>query len=182
MQGIKKSTPKEPCASCGEQGHHRANCKYRNFTCYSCGKAGLIADACRGKKTKLNNVEGTLETDVACDPFSTTMYKLSTNRHGINIPVEINGKVIQMELNTGAGVSIISKETFDKHFKHIQLEPCTAQLHKYTDDPIRVCGQFSPSVRYSNQCTSLPLLVVEGSGPSLFGGDLLAKVKLEWEK
>ena len=110
------------------------------------------------------------------------MYKLSTNRHGINIPVEINGKIIQMELDTGAGVSIISKETFDKHFKHIQLKPCTAQLHTYTGDPIRVCGQFSPSLRYSNQCTSLPLLVVEGSGPSLFGRDLLAKVKLEWEK
>ena len=109
------------------------------------------------------------------------MYKLSTNRHGINIPVEINGKIIQMELDR-AEDSIISKETFHKHFKYIQLESCTPQFHTYTGDPIRVCGQFSLSLKFSNQWTSLPLLVVEGSGPSLFGRDLLAKVKLEWEK
>ena len=69
-----------------------------------------IADACKGTKTKLNNVEGTFETECPCDPFSTAMYKLSTNRHGINILVAINGKIIQMEFDTGAGVLIIFKE------------------------------------------------------------------------
>ncbi len=90
-----KSTIKEPCASCGKQGHLRANCKYRSYTCYLCGKLGHIADAYRGKKTKLNSVEGTFQSEGACDTFSTAMYKLGTNRHGIEIPVEINGKTIQ---------------------------------------------------------------------------------------
>lgn len=39
---------------------------------------------------------------------------------------------------------------------------------------------------YSNQSTTVsccfPLLVVEGSGLSLFGRDWLAKVKLDWAK
>ena len=128
VRNQEKSTPKEPCASCGKQGHHRANCKYRNFICYSCGKAGHIADACRGKKTKLNNVERTVETEGPCHPFSTAMYNLSTNRHRINIPVEINGKIIQMELDTGAGVACIQDDILisgKDDADHLQCRSCT---------------------------------------------------------
>ena len=82
-------------------------------------------------KVKLNNVEGTVGIEGACDLFSTAMYNLGTNTHGIRMPVEINGKTIQIERDTGAGVSKISNETFDKHFKHVQLKPCTANcIHR----------------------------------------------------
>ncbi len=90
-----KSTIKEPCASCGKQGHLRANCKYRSYTCYSCGKLGHIADACRGKKTKLNTVEGTFQSKGACDPFSTAMYKLQSWTKLLIKPVENLGIFIQ---------------------------------------------------------------------------------------
>ena len=37
-------------------------------------------------------------------------------------------------------------------------------------------------LNYQDQSTTLPLLVVEGSGPSLFGRDWLTQVKLDWKK
>ena len=94
MKNQEKSTTKQLCACCGKQGHLAEICKCRNITCYSCGKAGHIANASRGKTVKLNNVEGTVGNEGVCDPFSAAMYNLGTNRHGIEIPVEINGKTI----------------------------------------------------------------------------------------
>jgi hypothetical protein len=104
-----KSDKGSPCRSCGKKGQARSNSKYRNLSCYMCGKAGHIAKACRSKKTQLNNVQGTSYNEKVADPFSTAMYKVGwANKHGIEIPVEINGAKLLMELDTGAGISVIS--------------------------------------------------------------------------
>jgi hypothetical protein len=70
------------------------------------------------------------------DSFSTAMYKVGgTNKHGIEIPIEINSVQMLMELDAGGGISIISKETFDNNFNNISLKPCSTLLHTYTGDP-----------------------------------------------
>ena len=135
------------CASCGKKGHARSNCKYRNFNCYTCGKSGHIAKACRGKKTQLNNVQCASDNENLSDVFSTAMYKVGgTDNHGIEIPIEINGVQTLMELDTGAGISIISSEKFHNNFNDISLKPCSTLLHTYTGDNIKVLGQFDASV------------------------------------
>jgi hypothetical protein len=170
------------CSSCGKKGHARSSCKYRHFTCYTCGKSGHIAKACRGKKTQLNNVQSTSDNENFPDSFSTAMYKVGgTNKHGIEIPIEINSVQMPMVLDTGAGISIISKETFDNNFNNISLKPCSTLLHTHTGDSIKVRGQFNASVNYNGQRMSLPLVVVDGSGPSIFGRDWLAKIKVDWK-
>jgi hypothetical protein len=62
-----------------------------------------------------------------------------TNKHGIEIPIEINSvhmlPLDMLPLDTGAGISIISKETFDNNFNNISLKPCSTLLHTYTRDP-----------------------------------------------
>lgn len=74
-----------------------------------------------------------------------------------------------MELDTRAGVSIISQEAFDKHFSGTPLKPFSTRLHTYTGHPVQVTGQFNVHLKYQNQSATLPLLVVKGSGPSQFG-------------
>ena len=87
-----------------------------------------------------------------------------------------------MELDTGARVSIISQKTFNKHFKGTPLKPSSTRLHTYTGHPVQVTGQFHVHRKYQDQSATLPLLVVEGSGPSLFGRDWLTQLKLDWKK
>ena len=83
-----------------------------------------------------------------------------------------------MELDTGAGVSIISQETYNRHFKETPLQPCDTRLHTYTGLPVKISGQFLVQLKYQNQTITVPLLVVKGSGPSLFG-ILLCQTGLE---
>ena len=87
-----------------------------------------------------------------------------------------------MEVDTGAGISIISKETFDKNFNNVSLKPSGTRLHTYTGDQIKGCGQFDAKVNYNYKSVNLPLIVVEGSGPSLFGRDWLAMIKVDWKR
>ena len=83
-----------------------------------------------------------------------------------------------MELDTGAGVSLISQETYNKHFNGTPLQTSATRLHTYTGN----CGQFYVQLKYQGQNVTLPLLVVECSGPSLFGRDWLSHIKLDWRK
>lgn len=87
-----------------------------------------------------------------------------------------------MELDTRAGISIISEEIYTKFFKGVPLEPSTTKLHAYTGDPIHVLGQFNVNARYKAQSAALPLTVVAGAGPSLHGRNWLTEIRLDWNE
>ena len=169
-----------------QTSHRRSKCKYRQYTCHSCGRSGHIAEACKSKSEKIRRVEEPeppkeISASGSTDPFSFSLYNLGSGKNGIEIPVQLNGTSLLMELDTGAGVSIISEETFNKHFIGIPLRPSSTRLHTYTGHPVEVAGQFNVHLKYQDQSATLPLLVVEGSGPSLFGRDWLTQVKLYWK-
>ena len=55
----------------------------------------------------------------------------------------------------------------------------STHLHRH---PVQVCSQFRVQLKWQGQNATVPLLVVEGSGPSLFGRDWLSHIKLDWKK
>ena len=120
--------------------------------------------------------------DDSVDPFSLSLYNLSSGQQGIEIPVELNGTSLLMELDTGAGVSVISEETYKKHFSGTPLMPSNTRLRAYTGQTLKVHGQLIAHLKYQDQSADVPLLVVEGSGPSLFGRDWLSRIRLDWTK
>jgi len=74
-----------------------------------------------------------------------------------------------MELDTGVTVSITSQTTVKQLFPGTKLQ----QLNSYSGGTISVLamGQLQADVSYDNQCVKLPLLVVSGRDPNLFGRD-----------
>jgi len=71
-----------------------------------------------------------------------------------------------MELDTGATVS---QSTFKRLFPGTELQQSSTKLHSYSGESISVLGQLQVDVSYDDQCVALPLLVVSGKGPNLFG-------------
>ena len=60
--------------------------------------------------------------------------------------------------------------------------PSNTRLRVYTRRPLKVHGQLIAHLKYQDQSADVPLLVVEGSGPSLFGRDWLSGIRVDWKK
>ena len=86
--------------------------------------------------------------DDSVDPFSLSLCNLSSGQQGIEIPVELNGTSLLMELDTGAGVSVISEETYKKNFSGTPLMLSNTRLRAYTGHPLKVQGQLIAHLKY----------------------------------
>ncbi len=60
------------------------------------------------------------------------------------------------------------------------LDPSDINLQTYSKEPLVVMGSFDVEVVYDNKKVTLPLVVVQGNGPLLFGRNWLNAIKLNW--
>ena len=61
------------------------------------------------------------------------------------------------------------------------LSSTTISLKTYTGEQVRVLGTIHVNVKYQATVATLPLLVTEANGPSLFGRNWLAALHLNVE-
>ena len=94
----------------------------------------------------------------------------------------VQGSPLEMELDTGASVSLVTKSVYEKCFSDMTLESVQGiSLKSYSGNCIPVLGKVNPVVEHNGQRQVLPLLVVDcGDRPSLLGRDWLAKLRLDW--
>ena len=112
------------------------------------------------------------------------MFHISSVRSSpILISLLLNKVPTVMEVDTGAALSIISSTTYRTLFPQQanSLCPSDARLTTYTGQPFTVERQIDVTVSYKGQCKELPLTIVTGSGPSLFGRDWLNHFCLDWQ-
>ena len=101
------------------------------------------------------------------------------------VTVQLNNCDLEMEIDTGASLSIMSEKTYRSLWttqSQPSLQPTTVKLHTYTKESIAVLGSITVDVSYKGQRKSLSLLVVAGEGPSLLGRSWLSELKLEWQE
>ena len=94
----------------------------------------------------------------------------------------VNGTPLQMQVDIGAAVSLISESTYKRiwcRLRHPMLEKSGIMLCTYTGVSINVVGKICVDVQHGGQYHhSLNLLVVQGRGPSLIGRDWLSELKM----
>ena len=99
--------------------------------------------------------------------------------------VDVNGTTLQMEIDTGSALTLISQETFSKLWPQgeaPQLEKTSLRLRTYSGEELKVIGRAVVRVGCGGQVVEdLGLVVVGGKGPSLLGRDWLGKLQLDWE-
>ena len=178
------------CYRCLEQ-HTPRECPYIKATCYYCQKVGHIAKACRKKQAKQakgsnrNSVKQIQDGDDSSDDGDYVVYTISSvcsPKQGIILMVDLAGSQVQMELDTGAAVSIVSEKTYHTQLSSWPLESASVKLKTYGGEPIQVLGKLTLPVKYENQSHNLPLYVVVGDKPALFGRDWLAKMQIDWKR
>ncbi|XP_078077467.1 serine/threonine-protein kinase WNK1-like [Mustelus asterias] len=106
-----------------------------------------------------------------------------TKSEAIKLSMRLNGYPISMEVDPGAAVSVIGETVFNKIRtgpQPLALTKISARLRTYTGEPLKMMGTTHVPVAYGKQLVRLPLMVVEGSGPSLLGRNWRKEIQLDW--
>ena len=94
--------------------------------------------------------------------------------------VTVNGIPLQMKIDTGAAVSIISESTWKNKLKQPTLKPCSLVLKEYPDNHLHIEGCCEVQVQVGETIKQLELIVCEGNGVSLLGRNWLKEIRLDW--
>ena len=106
----------------------------------------------------------------------------SASSSPISVELTLDNKQMPMEVNTGAAVSIMSTDTLNTHFPDKHLNPSLVVLKMYTGEPMKVL-ELKVLVPYKQQAPKeLPLIIIEGNGPSLIGRNWLHHIHLNWSQ
>ena len=90
------------------------------------------------------------------------------------VVLHIEGKPVEMEVDTGVAVTIMPKDRWQALFPKIPLAKSSVCLRTYTSQAISVDGQANVAVQYGTFTGRLRVYVVKGKGPTLLGRDWLS--------
>ena len=116
------------------------------------------------------------------DDDAYTMFTLtSSSGDPIKLEVMINATPVEMELDTGAAVSVLSHATYQSLLQQSLIPPVQksqVKLKTYTGDPIQVLGKTSITVSYADHSIDVWVPVVDGAGPNLLGRDWMGRFEV----
>ena len=116
--------------------------------------------------------------DTSYDLFMTQ--EVDKTRDPIVITLELNGVPLDMELDTGASLTLLNKSTYKAitHDASTGLQPSDAQLWTYTGQLVEILGTTTVQAKYGEQLLQLPVHVVDEGGSNLLGRDWLGKFEI----
>ncbi|XP_049526602.1 uncharacterized protein K02A2.6-like isoform X2 [Dermacentor silvarum] len=172
---------KRICERCGK-AHAASVCWYKNVQCHSCSQIGHLQKVCPSKcrELKTANVVDCSDSDSELDVY----HVINTVRSGYEVQVNVEGKDICMQIDTGAAVTLIPESVKLNAFPHVKCEPSRVILRTYTGEPIPVKGQCNVIVTTGKQSLRLPVIIVKDHGkqlPLLMGRNWLEMLGLDWK-
>ncbi|KAF2883624.1 hypothetical protein ILUMI_22558 [Ignelater luminosus] len=110
----KQSNNEKKCNSCDETKHNFKNCKYREYICKICKKKGHLAKVCfKNKNNYVETDDAEIQLSEICNVDSNNV-----DLDPIVIHVKVNNVFIEMELDTGARLSLLPERVYSKHLKN----------------------------------------------------------------
>ena len=107
------------------------------------------------------------------------MFTLSSRSNPITLSVKLNGCPTTMELDTGASLSVMGDSTLKALLgDSVSITPSDVTLRTYTGEELPVLGQVDVTVTYESQVISLPLIIIQGKGVTLFGRNWLEHIQV----
>ena len=179
------------CYRCNDHGHDPTKCRFKNYTCLFCKTKGHIAKACR-KKQRDNAKDSTkgnwrtkrkpkTQSTYQVDAEDVSLICSLSGRGGVNVTIEVAGRNVEMEVDTGTSVSVVPTQMYSEVLSHVLLKKSIAQLQSYSGERLKVKGEAVVPIKYGMQQSMERLIVVDVSDkPAVLGRDWLLNLKLDW--
>lgn len=87
------------------------------------------------------------------------------------VPVAIDGKTVDVELDAGASVTVIPKSIWTNVLASKPMERTEVKLRSYSGHEVPVIGEAKIQVAYRDQEAVLPVVITGNDGPVLMGRD-----------
>ena len=194
-----------PCYICGRTNYTANECRFRDTECHYCKKKGHTTSACRAHPLQKFVKKGQPERKLTkakyrrTKPQSTRWLEVSDNEVSdteelqlfnstrrrsctYEADIAIEEKTIRMEIDTSTAVSIMSENQQKELFPNAALSTSNMELKIYTGKRMAVVGEWEVQIQYRQQSKTLPLIVVAGDGPSIFGRNWLKHLCRDWQR
>ena len=142
------------CHRCGTPGHSAPQCRFKDRVCHKCKKKGHLAKVCRSRKPKeqpetprrkkrphstVRRVGEESEDETVADESALDADIYAVSQKGKSLPplkvqVEVDGRRVSMEVDTGASMSIMSETTYKQLWSGRALDPSEIRLQSYSKD------------------------------------------------
>jgi hypothetical protein len=169
-----KNTSK--CLWCGKTPHPRDKCPARASVCRKCEKKGHWDVVCQSQRAPKPKHHAPQQKSVnAVDVFLGSVEQSSTK--GWNVDLTICGKPISFRIDTGADVTIMPFETFNKLEPTPDLAECHLQLSSPGGD-LQCLGQFDAVLTNKGNEYHANIIVVHGNFDPLLSRDAACELGL----
>ncbi|XP_063371511.1 uncharacterized protein K02A2.6-like [Cydia amplana] len=166
------------CKVCGAK-HEADRCKFKKYVCRVCNQEGHLKRVCpklRGGSSLYNVTEEKvvyLDHSDSSDSDEVNNFSINSSEslecEPYTIDVNIAGKWLNMEIDTGSAISCISLECYKKLFTHCKIQRSHLVLNYYTDIKVKPVGKIIPNVQCNGISKELDLYVIENGKTSLLG-------------
>lgn len=169
------SRQSEPCRRCGRlPPHDPSRCPAKEWDCYTCGKKGHTSVVCRQQ-----NVNEVTEY-VMNVPSPEVTSPCALPRDPCMKTVNLNGKDICLEVDTGASVTLLSHQ----HWKEIGRPPTKRSrtvLRSVSGQIIDIMGEIVVNVNYKGPIFKCFVLQENNVSKSLLGRGWLNYLFPDWK-
>ena len=159
------------CSCCGKRGHVQGKGRFKDYKCDTCGAQGHLQKMCRDCKAKKIEIPSTAVSCVQLDSEQQSEFYIQqlSSHKPLVVSVVVNGANIDMEVDTDAGISLVSETTFKRLWPHKTWKSSSVRLINYSGELVPVWAAVDVEVLFKGRKWSLELLVVKGEGASLMG-------------
>ena len=159
VQAVRRFSGRSDCHRCNGK-HEPSKCPFIEAECFKCKKQGHIASACRSRSKRFvkpqEDRRNEQQTNTIVhhgvtigDIFGTTANHKSVKP--IMVEVQINGRPVEMELDTGSAVTILNERTWKETLGRPKLQKSNNQLKSYSGHQIAILGEVKAKVTANQQ-------------------------------
>ena len=168
----KRNSKPGKCGNCGGYATHRNPCPTRGKSCNACGKIGHFAHVCRTNPSAEDGKVASLGTGYSSEDeyeFAYTINYIESKKPPM-CQVQVNGKTVEMMIDTGASVHLLDEATFHRI-------DCGNKLLEHAT-PLPLLGTPLTTIKSGSNSTTTQLYVVKGNMGNLLSYNTAQKLGL----